>query len=154
VSEVPNVKWANTFLLLLAPAGPGFGVPAASPGFGGYPQPPAQSYTGGGPAQIPGTSHVRNFYASKVKAGDPRLGSNRLGPHLCYFWLLRFVSCTPPTTFLDETTEGLTRSISIGATAKADGCRSLTVMMQWFRCLSFFRLQVLMRTVKARVHVQ
>ncbi|XP_064572970.1 annexin A7 [Zonotrichia leucophrys gambelii] len=37
------------------PGGPGFAVPPTGPGFGGYPQqPPAQSYAGGGPAQIPG----------------------------------------------------------------------------------------------------
>ncbi|XP_051475889.1 annexin A7 isoform X2 [Apus apus] len=36
------------------PTGPGFGMPPAGPGFGGYMQPSAQSYAGGGPAQIPG----------------------------------------------------------------------------------------------------
>lgn len=61
VSEVQNIKRAEVFLLLLAPAGPGYGVPPAGPGFGGYPQPPAQSYAGGGPAQIPGMSYIRSI---------------------------------------------------------------------------------------------
>uniref|UniRef100_A0A8D0LBC7 Annexin n=1 Tax=Sphenodon punctatus TaxID=8508 RepID=A0A8D0LBC7_SPHPU len=36
-----------------APTGPGFGVPPGGSSFGCYPQPPSQSYGGGGPAQMP-----------------------------------------------------------------------------------------------------
>uniref|UniRef100_A0A8C3VCX2 Annexin n=1 Tax=Catharus ustulatus TaxID=91951 RepID=A0A8C3VCX2_CATUS len=65
------------------PGGPGFGVPPTGPGFGGYPQqPPAQSYAGGGPAQIPGMLHTRNFKHPRYKPRDPRTGINKLSPYL------------------------------------------------------------------------
>lgn len=56
----------------LAPPGPGFPVPPTGPGFGGYPQqPPAQSYAGGGPAQIPGMSYIRNFKHPRLNQETP-----------------------------------------------------------------------------------
>lgn len=57
--------------LLLAPTGPGFGVPPAGPGFGAFPQPPAQSYAGGGPAQIPGMLCIRNIKRPRLNQEIP-----------------------------------------------------------------------------------
>lgn len=64
----------------------------------------------------------KKLKAPKVKPRDPRIGSNKLGPYLCYLLLLRFVCCAPPPTFLDQATEGLMRTSSVGATSKMDGC--------------------------------
>lgn len=74
--EITYKMCAKICHLLLAPTGPGFGVPPAGPAFGGYPQPPVQSYGGGGPAQIPGTwvfpcHMLRYFKQPKLNQESP-----------------------------------------------------------------------------------